>query len=72
MREAQLLKSLKGHDNIIEICGFSSYKYAILMKFITFDFSKIGIDHANISTLKEFMTACDIISDFHGFEHVPY
>lgn len=71
-KEAELLKSLSGHDNIVQIFGFNNNENSMLVEFMTFDFSRIGIEQDPVFNLKEFLIACDSISDFHGFAHTQY
>ena len=72
IKEAEMLKVVKGHENIVGIQGFSIADCAILMDFVSFSFTKLGIEHESVSTVKSFLSACDSISDFISFEHVPF
>jgi serine/threonine protein kinase len=67
-----MLKTLQGHENIVNVRGFSGMDCVILMDFICFSFSKVGIEQENVSNLKAFVRMCDIISDFQGFEHMQF
>jgi serine/threonine protein kinase len=41
IKEAQMLKALRGHDNIVSIEAFSERESSILMEFVVFDFKRI-------------------------------
>lgn len=69
-KEAGLLKTLKGHENVVEIHGFSHRDNAILLEYVSFSFSCLGIVHDVVSTLKELLDACDTLNNFVGFEHL--
>jgi predicted Ser/Thr protein kinase len=42
-KEAELLTSLRGHDNIVQICGFVGD--AMLLQYAEFNLRKLAIDH---------------------------
>lgn len=44
----------------------------ILLEYVSFDYKKIGIDNDSVSNLKHFLTTCDRLSDFAGFEHTIF
>ena len=72
IKEAKLLKTVSGHENIVRIHGFSVIENSILLEFVSFDYKKIGIEHSEISTLKEFLITSDAISDYDGFDHLQH
>jgi hypothetical protein len=69
IKEAELLKLVKGNENMVQICGFSTNEFAMLMDYVSFSFSKLGMEHEPVSTLRDFLITCDAIYDFKGFEH---
>jgi serine/threonine protein kinase len=70
LKEAGLLKMLKGHENVVEIHGFSQRDNAMLLEYVSFSFGCLGIEHDVVSTLKELIDACDTMNNFSGFEHL--
>jgi len=74
VKEAEVLKAVAGHDNIVEIHGLSLVENALLLNFVSFSFAVLGIDHESVSCLKEFISACASLSDksFSGFQHLPF
>lgn len=72
IKEAEMLKLVQGHENIVQIRGFSSIDFAILLDFVTFSFSTLGIEYEAVSSLKAFLVACDNMNSFKGFEHLQY
>lgn len=71
-KEAQLLHSLTGNENIIQIFGFSPHGNSILVEYVRFNFVPIGIQHDIVFNLKELLLACDEISNFDQFQHMQY
>ena len=69
IKEAEILKSLQGHENVVQIRGFSPV-HGILMDYVQFDFVTIGIEHERVSSLKDFLNTCDNLNDFQGFVHL--
>jgi serine/threonine protein kinase len=69
-KEAQLLKSLTGCENIVQFHAFSMDECAILLEYCSFTFEPLQIEHDAVYNLKEFLTACDRMTDYKGFEHV--
>jgi serine/threonine protein kinase len=72
VKEAQMLQELQGHENIVNVRGFSATHCAILLDFYSFDFAKVNIPHQPVSSLKAFLADCDEIAAFDGFEHVQF
>ncbi len=48
-KEAQLLKSVAGHENIVHIYGYSVPENSILLEYVSFSFKQIGIDQDEVS-----------------------
>jgi len=71
-KEARLLNSLCGCDNIVKFHAFSMDDCAILLEFCSFTFQPLKIEHSAVYNLKEFLTACDRMSDYNGFEHLQH
>ena len=67
-----MLQGLQGHENIINVRGFSATDCAILMDFCSFVFNKISLPCEPVSSLKAFLAACDDFADFEGFHHVQF
>jgi hypothetical protein len=53
----QLLRSLDGCENVVKLLGFFVREPAMLQ------FQSLAIDHELVYNLKEFLTACDMLSD---------
>jgi serine/threonine protein kinase len=70
MKEAKLLRKLKGHSNVVDIQAFS--QNTMLLEFVCFTFEKIGIAHESVFNLKQFLIACDSFANFDGFLHVQH
>jgi serine/threonine protein kinase len=64
-----MLRSLKCHDKVVDIHGFSYCDKAMLLEYVSFSFACIGIEHEVVSTMKGLLDACDAISSFSGFQH---
>lgn len=73
-KEAQLLKSTAGQENIVQIHGYSSVESSILLEYCTFQFTKLGggIEHDRVSNLAGYLHAYDALCDCNGFEHTQY
>ncbi|XP_071810702.1 MAP kinase-interacting serine/threonine-protein kinase 2-like [Apostichopus japonicus] len=71
-KEAALLQSLAGHENIVRIHGFSLTEHAMLLGYESFDFSKVGISHEPVHCLKDYLQAVDKLNKFSGFHHTQY
>ena len=69
-KEARLLNSLKSCENIVQFHAFSTNECAILLEYCSFTFQTLQIEHAPVYNLKEFLVACDQMSDYSGFEHL--
>ncbi len=67
-----MIHSLSGHDNILQIHGFSSEGTSILVEYVSFNFGTLDIHHSTVNNLKELLLACDEISDFENFQHMQY
>ncbi len=70
LKEAGLMKMLKGHENVVEIHGFSQRDNAMLLEYVSFSFGCLGIERDVVSTLKELIDACDTMNNFSGYEHL--
>lgn len=71
-KEVQLLKSLSGHENIIQIHGFSVVKNSMLLDYMAFSFRKLGIDEDDAHNLKEFLNTLhrgDYVDSFCHFQY---
>ena len=66
VKEAALLNSAKGHRNIIQLLGFSSEPYAIMMEYSSFDFRPFGVEK-RVCTLEDFVHFVDAEFDFTSF-----
>lgn len=71
IKEAKMMKTVQGHENVLQIHGFSYKDKAILLDYISFSFEKIEIDQDTVFNLKEYLVTCDEIADFAGFEYTP-
>lgn len=71
-KEAQLLLSLSGHENVLKIHGFNCINNSMLLEFLTFNFEQISIQHDPVFNLKELLLSCDSLCDFDGFQHLQY
>ena len=54
---------------MVQIRGFSTKDCSMLMDYVSFFFSKFGMEHDPVLSLKVFLATCDSIYDFKGFEH---
>ena len=71
-KEASLLKSLAGHDNIVRIHGFSVTEHAMLLGYECFHFNKVGVSHEPVHSLRDYLKAVDKLNRFSGFHHTQY
>jgi len=67
-KEAKLIQSLN-HENIIRIYYFSTNSVAMLLEYVVFSFSKIGIASQDVNNLRDYLLSADEECDFVGFEH---
>ena len=72
LKEAKILKSVIGHENVVKILGFSYFDCGILLEFCEFSFKELGIEVDPVSDLKAFLKKCDRLFDFKGFQHLQY
>ena len=70
-KEAELLNAVRGHLNIIKIYSYSGN--AMLLEYAEFKFQKLSdqMEHETVVNLAQLLHACNDISDFVGFEHLP-
>lgn len=71
-KEALLLQTLSCCENIVKLHGFSTRDTAMLLEYVSFQFAPLGLEHEPVHNLKEFLTACDKLCGFVGFEHTQY
>ena len=69
VKEAEILKSVQNHENIVNILGFSKDECSILLNYVEFSFKDIGIDQQSVPSLKDFLKTLDRLYDFQGFDH---
>lgn len=66
------MKSLPRHPNVVGMLGFSAPDNAILLQYVCFSFELLKMPHECVSSLQEFLQACDQLGSFNGFEHCQY
>lgn len=70
VKEAKLLWSLSGCENVVQFFAFSTADCAILLEYCCFSFASLQLERNPVFNLKDFMIACDELTDCVGFEHV--
>jgi serine/threonine protein kinase len=69
-KEAVMLMSLAGCENIVRFYAFSRETCSILLEFCCFAFEPLCIENDPVYNLQEFLSACDRLNDYQGFEHL--
>jgi serine/threonine protein kinase len=69
VKEAKLLHSLVGCDNIVTFHGIATDGCSLLLEYCCFTFAPLLIPHDEVHNLKELLLAGNLLCGFDGFEH---
>ncbi len=68
VKEARLLYSLRGNENIVELIGISLNPVSLMQEYVAFSFKEFD-DEKEVNNLGQFHA--DDSYDFEGFERIP-
>ena len=71
-KEAMVLKTLYGYENIVQVQGYSFLDRAIMLEYSCFSFQKIGVNHEPVHNLKELMFSVEELNQCASFQHMQY
>ena len=71
-KEAMVLKTLCGYENIVQIHGYSFVDRAIMLEYSCFRFQRIGVNHEPAHNLKELLLSVDELNECTSFQHLQY
>jgi len=69
-KEAQLLHSVRGHDNVVGLVAFDPSKLSFLMQFCSLSFEKLSIEQPAVHSMKDLMITLDDLADITSLQHM--